>query len=291
MNTSFRPVHWVAVATRVAVEKLKVPGMLLRRRRVASAARRQRSFIVRMKGPDCPMSIHPETFLAQAYVQGLYEPGVVRYLKRTLRPGMCCIDAGANVGFFTLLMAGRVGGEGKVIAFEPTRKTHAVLLENLELNSSRNVVPECLALSDHEGEISFHEGPPGFDVYNSAGTVSHPSAAGKEFVAVVVPCTTIDGYLGRKGIAGVDVVKVDVEGSELSVLKGMEGTVNANPRMKIIVELADTTTRGFGYGAREIYDWFVRHGWQLGLIDARGNLAPAPARDAWNGEMVVAFRQ
>jgi FkbM family methyltransferase len=288
MNMRFRPFHWTAVATRLAVHW---PGRMLRRRRVASAARRQRSFIGRIKGPGCPMSIHPETFLAQAYVEGSYEQSVVRYLKRTLRPGMRCIDAGANVGFFTLLMSRRVGAAGNVIAFEPTSKTHAILRENIDLNARTNVVAECLALSDHEGEISFHEGPPGFDVYNSAGDVSHPMAAGREFRTVVVPCTTIDGYLRRMGIGAVDVVKFDVEGSELFALKGMEGTMKANPRMKILVELADQTTKGHGYRAREIYDWFLRQQWQIELIDDRGDLVPAPTRDAWNSEMVVAFRR
>ncbi len=236
------------------------------------------------------MSIHPETFLAQAYVEGSYEKPVVRYLNSAIRPGMCCIDAGANVGFFTLLMARRVGPAGKVIAFEPTEKTHAVLRENLDLNSASNVVPERLALSDREGEIRFNEGPPGFDVYNSAGDISHPMAAGEEFRTVVVPCTTLDGYLKRAGIAAVDLVKLDVEGSELFALKGMEGTMKANPGMKIVVELADQTTRGLGYEARVIHEWFVRNRWQTRMIDARGDLVPAPAMDAWNGEMVVAFR-
>ena len=255
------------------------------------AEKRQRSFIGRIKGPGYPMSIHPETFLATAYVLGSYEQPVVSYMKNTIRPGMRCIDAGANVGFFTLLMSRRVGPAGKVIAFEPTRKTHVILRENLDLNARANVVTECLALSDHEGEITFHEGPPGFDVYNSAGEVSHPMAAGREFRTVVVPCTTIDGYLRRTAFGAVDIVKFDVEGSELYALKGMEGTMMANPGMKILVELADQTTKGHGYHAREIYDWFVRQGWQIELIDDRGDLVPAPPRDAWNSEMVVAFRR
>lgn len=269
---------------------LRTPGQRLRQRKVEAARRANRTFITYIHAVRCRMIVDPDMFFSQVYVLGSYEPDLVRYLKKILRPGMTCIDAGANVGYFTLLMARSVGFEGRVISFEPTDYVFDLLKRNIGLNVFKHVVAEQLALFSHNGTIEFREGPPSYEVYNSAGTITHPSAGNQAFTSRSVPCVTLDHYLKTRHISKVDVIKLDVEGAELPVLKGMEITLEANPNAILIVELAEQTTRGFGYSAKDIGIWLIEKGWGLSLIKAFGRVSPTPVNQTWEGQMVVARR-
>jgi FkbM family methyltransferase len=236
------------------------------------------------------MIIDPTTYFSDVFVKGFYEIDLVNYFKKSLRPGMTCIDIGANIGYFTMLMAKRVGPRGSVISFEPTQNSLDLLRRNIQLNGFDNVVAENLALSDYNGAARFHEGPPGYEVYNSIGRITHPSAKDQSFTARSVSCVTLDDYLAARNIEKVDVIKIDVEGAELSVLRGMEKTLQTNPNARLIVEFAEQTTRGFGYSAKEIGDWLTKRGWRLALFNSRGRISEVTGDETWMGQMVLAYK-
>lgn len=264
------------------------PARYRRSRRLQVASGKGETLIARLPEIGSRMAVDANTYFARAFVRGSYETHVVDYLKRTLRPGMTCVDVGANVGYFTLLMARQVGRQGRVIAFEPSRRTCQSLRDNIVLNGLTNVTAETIALSDHEGAVEFHEGPPGYDVYNSMGTITHPSASGQAFTTVSVPCTMLDRYLEHQNNRKVDIIKLDVEGAELFALRGMATTLERNPQVRLIIELADQTTAGFGYAAKEIVSWLLDRGWQISLIKAFGKTSLITSDQRWTGQMVVA---
>src|SRR5271165_6466052 len=76
-------------------------------------------------------------------------------MRRHVRPGMVVLDIGAHVGFFTLMFARAVGGNGAVFAFEPIPLTFAILKQNLALNGIDTVEAINVAASDHDGELEF----------------------------------------------------------------------------------------------------------------------------------------
>ncbi|MBA4385632.1 MAG: hypothetical protein C0410_12915, partial [Anaerolinea sp.] len=197
-------------------------------------------------------------------------------------------------GFFTVLMAKQVGPHGRVIAFEPTQRTFDILKENVRINALSNVDVEQLALFDRDGDLEFHEGPPGFDGYNSAGAITHPTAVNQAFMDCRVPCMTFDSYLHTRRIPRVDLIKIDVEGSELFILQGMEKTLEANPALKLVIEFADMTTAGFGYGAKDIGLWLIERGWKLSVIESFGIIVPVMRQDlidrSWYGQSVIAYK-
>jgi FkbM family methyltransferase len=242
------------------------PGRIVRRRRVEKAIQSRSTFVVDLRAIGARMIVDPEMSFAWQYVLGSYEIPLVRSLRKVLRPGMVCVDVGANVGYFSLLMANLVGPNGRVFSFEPTRRTFDALKANVHLNDLENIVVERLALFDHNGVLEFREGPPGYDAYNSAGEITHPSAAQQIFTSHNVPCTTLDAYLDARGIRHVDLIKIDVEGAELIVLKGMQNILEENPGLKLAIEFADKTTAGFGYRARDIGLWLMERGWQLSVV-------------------------
>lgn len=266
------------------------PGQSIRRMRLTHAKKRNSSLIASFPGMGCTMLVDPTTYFGEIYVRGEYEPQLVRYLKRSIRQSMVCIDVGANVGYFSLLMARLVGPRGRVFAFEPTTKTREVLKASADLNGYSHLTVEGLAVTDRVGNLEFNVGPSGFDVYNSGGAVSHPHARPQAFSTQVVPCTTLDDYCHEWAVRNVDLVKIDVEGGELSVLKGMERLQGANPELRIVLEFADVTTNGFGYEARELGHWLQERGWRLSILGYTGARPVESADRQWNGELVLAER-
>ena len=85
----------------------------------------------------------------------------MKALQELIQPGWTAIDVGANIGYFTLLMANRVGPQGKVIAFEPINENFRILQENIALNGHLNVIAENLALMNRNGSIELRSATPG----------------------------------------------------------------------------------------------------------------------------------
>jgi len=277
-----------AIKVKYVIDK---PLRQRRQRQLVIAKAEKRTFISYINQIDCRIVIDPDSFLpSRVFVNRCYEPDLVRYLKRILRPGMICVDAGANVGYLSMLMAKRVGKTGRVVSFEPTQRSFAALCRNVQLNGLTNVMSEQVALSDHNGTLEFHEGPLDYDVYNSAGKISHPSALSVTFKNTIVPCMTLDSYLSANQIKKVDLIKIDIEGGELSALRGMKETLEYNPQALLVIEFADQTTLGFGYQAREIGSWLEVRDWKLSIIKKFGLTAHTSAERDWNGEIVVASK-
>jgi FkbM family methyltransferase len=265
------------------------PGKFLRKRELARAMMSNKVLTANFGEIMSRMHVDGHSYLANVYVNGSYEPRLIRFLKRTIKGGWTCIDVGANVGYISLLMGQLVEPAGRVVAFEPTPSTYEELLANIRLNERYNIKAERLALGERCGPLKFHVGPRGFEVYNSAGIVSHPSARTKVFERITVQCETLDSYCEGRELNKVDLVKIDVEGGELSVLRGMENTLKANPNMILVLELADQTTKGFGYEAREIATWLSGRGWRLFLLNFCGRTELVRyINQRWCGQLVVA---
>ena len=165
----------------------------------------------------------------RVYREG-YEPKVVTALRRLVRPGYVCADLGANVGFFTLLLARLVGPTGRVVAFEPRED----MADYLECNTARwpNVNLRRVALTDGEtASVDLHSGGWGTEVRS---TVLEDFAQREADVrAVTVPATALDASFGSGD--RLDLVKVDIEGAEAVVLKGAR-RVLAEQRPAFVVE-------------------------------------------------------
>lgn len=166
---------------------------------------------------------------ASLYWFGDFDPWVDRTLRRLVRPGEVALDIGANIGATSLVLARAVGHRGKVIAFEPHPTSVEFLRANLLANSLLMVDVQELAVSDVEGFFFLKEvlGQPGM-----AGLVAEPEP--RRFK---VPTVRLDRWLGdRSDLSSIAVCKIDVEGHEPSVLKGMTETLEAGRIAAIVFE-------------------------------------------------------
>lgn len=146
--------------------------------------------------------------------------GLIRFLKRKLRPGMSFLDVGANIGFYTLIAAKRVGQSGYVYSFEPVHDTYMLLEENIRLNALAVVTTYRIALSGSPGRATVYVPRHANKGMASIHCDMH-AAADPEPVIV----DTMDRIVQSSGINRADIVKIDVEGSELAVIEGSIDTL------------------------------------------------------------------
>lgn len=190
---------------------------------------------------------------------GYYEPKETRLISDLVKPQMITLDIGANIGYFTMLMAHLVGSQGRVHAFEPNPDVLRKLEGNIALNSALRdgrITVHGVALGMEEGEAEFFCPNPG---YEGAGGLKRTLRAPVAKV-IRVPVQTIDGFISARGIQKVDFIKMDIEGGELDVLRGGDRLL-AELRPTILFEAFELNTAPYGYRVFEILSFLEQRGY------------------------------
>jgi len=179
---------------------------------------------------------------------GLHEVEDMGFLLHLLRPGEFFLDVGANVGSYTVIAAGAVGA--RAMAVEPVPSTFAHLSRNIVLNGLSSLASmKCLGLSDHAGTVRFTR---------DLDTVNHVLADNEQLPSIEVPITTLDELIGEEVPI---LIKIDVEGHELSVLKGAERTLNASALLAVVMEINGSGAR-YGISDATLVDQMKSHGFK-----------------------------
>ena len=179
---------------------------------------------------------------------------IVTKLLNIIKPGDICWDIGANIGFYTCLLASLVEDSGAVVAFEPAARTCGYLKENVSLNQFTNVTVVNKGLGDKQEQRLLHYSEAGL----AEGTASLKYADGRA-VSERVALDTIDNLIPE--LPTPDFIKIDVEGYQLEVLRGAEHCLKTHAPL-LMAELRDVgeTNRAiFG----EIEDYVANLGYQL----------------------------
>ena len=143
------------------------------------------------------------------------------------------VEIGAHIGYVSLYFAYLIGPEGYLIAFEPGPNNLPYLRRNAISNPRIAIVER--AVTDYVGSVRFyvdnHSGQnsslvEGHDVTGGDGRPTDPSSVDESIIDV--PCTSLDAFLNRLDVPAPSLVKIDVEGAELSVLRGMLDTLRKN---------------------------------------------------------------
>jgi FkbM family methyltransferase len=186
------------------------------------------------------------------YYFGVWEPDFTAFIERTLKPGDCFIDVGANIGYYSLLASRLVGQSGKVVSIEAVPRTFEVLRRNLELNHSENVRAVNMAVWDKEETLTFFVSP---DTIDSTSTAIPSLAEGRGLRARCdIPAASLGSLLNRDEIAAARLIKIDVEGAERQAISGF-GTMLETSRRDLEV-MVEVSIEAFD----EIVAFFQRHG-------------------------------
>ena len=193
------------------------------------------------------------------YFNGTPDPHEMAFLERYLRPGDKVIDAGANVGIYTLFLASLVGPKGRILAFEPDPKAAGRLRENIELNRLANVTVRQAAVSDFIGTADFTQGADTGNALYSVRTYDQPPQQ--------VEVTTFDAEIRDKFV----VCKMDVEGAELPALKGAAQLLAVKNPPVWLIELSEKMQAKTGSSVAQVEDWLKDHGYDLWRYDPHAN--------------------
>jgi FkbM family methyltransferase len=175
---------------------------------------------------DFVLRIYPcnEVFRS-IFVRGIYDPNLVATVNTLLPKGGVLMDVGANMGYVSILASQIIGKEGHIFAIEPSSRDFSRLKDNVRINRLDDVI-SCynFAVSEKNGRAKLLIAGEERSALNTLG--SEISFKGVEEIGVEeVETSTLDSFVEKAGIKRVDVLKMDVEGSELKALQGARNTI------------------------------------------------------------------
>lgn len=227
--------------------------------RLASAGLRQRDVAVR-NGVAKGLTFNPGESCPELAL-GTYEIPIQNIFAQHLQAGDVFYDIGANVGFFTIIASKLVGNTGKVYAFEPGKGNANSIRHNARLNDFNQieVIEKAVSNTSGEGQLLLAKYSGGHAL---ATADAPPDLAGE----VTIDLVSIDDLIAQNRITPPNFVKVDVEGAELDVLKGMSETIKTY-QPTIIYEVDDSDRAGYERKYRELADFLESLNYQVTQIE------------------------
>lgn len=208
------------------------------------------------------------------FFHGKYEPHVGLLFQRLVGPGSVVADVGANVGAHTLTLAKLVGAGGRVFAFEPNPAVRDRLVRNLAINSFENVVVNACALGDIDGQLSLRVPAATSEEFSNPGLASLV-ALDTPHDLVPVEVLRFDDIFHEAGFPRLDLVKIDVQGFEMNVLRGMEGAISQY-HPAIVFEYEDWAWGKAGSGLQTVSDFLKSMSYRLLRVEAGSVLELTP---------------
>lgn len=208
-------------------------------------------------------------------MDGLWEPWITAQLLSWVEPGMRVVEVGSNVGWFTLLLAQKVGEKGRVIAFEANPDLTRLAFDSLLTNGYVDRVKlHNMAVSDATGELTFRI----FGRYlggSTLGTVKphQLKKLDEEVKEIMVRAVALDEFL-TAGMRKIDVMKIDVEGAEPKVFRGMQTLLKENEAIKIVMEYSPHQMRSCGHEPAKEMAGLRKMGFKFYRIEETGQVSP-----------------
>jgi FkbM family methyltransferase len=169
-----------------------------------------------------------DKYIGQRVALGKYEPYETELILRQTKKGDVVVDVGANIGYYTILLADKVGKSGKVYAFEPDKISFEILVKNIKENKLKNVVVVNAAVGSKEGKLK---------LYKSKENFGDHKLYGKDKENETVKIIKLDDFL--KNIK-INLIKIDTQGWEPEVIKGSEKLIQKNKPV-IFLEYSPTS--------------------------------------------------
>ena len=207
------------------------------------------------------------------FFKGYYVPDLSLAIKKLVKPGMCAVDIGANVGAYTLLIAKGVGRGGKVVSFEPNPEVFRRLEHNIALNGLQDRVRLwSLALSNRRGEAVLYV--PREDFANRA------ISSLRKYADILTETTrvevrTLDGVFRDLSLDRLDFLKIDTDGSDALIIQGgMETIVRYRP--VIIFEANYLAHSDAGISIESVRQALKSSDYSFCTVGVFGRLVPCP---------------
>ena len=191
---------------------------------------------------------------------GTYEELESKIMEEKIEMGNIVVDVGANIGLHTLNMARIVGNAGQVFAFEPDPSNFEILKKNVMINNYKNIILEQKAVGDKHGRTTLYQSD-----HPGKHRIFPQTEQAKSQVQVEL--TNLDNYFDSDMIDKINFIKIDVEGLEFSVLKGMKNILKNSKKIKILFEFMPENTMEVGFTPIELLNYLTSNNFKLYCMD------------------------
>ena len=191
---------------------------------------------------------------------GTYEELEAKIMEEKIEIGNIVVDVGANIGLHTLNMARIVGNAGQVFAFEPDPSNFEILKKNAKINNYKNIILEQKAVGDKHGRTTLYQSD-----HPGKHRIFPQTEQAKSQVQVEL--TNLDNYFDSDMIDKINFIKIDVEGLEFNVLKGMKNILKNSKKIKILFEFMPENTMEAGFTPIELLNYLTSNGFKLYCMD------------------------
>jgi FkbM family methyltransferase len=192
----------------------------------------------------------------------LFERVEAKILENYIKPGACCFDIGANIGFYSLHMAKAVGSSGKVFAFEPDPANLVQLDRNIALNGQENIVTTYpLGLSSETTTKLFSRT---MDSNSGWGRIGEWDGSPEQ---LQIETITLDEFVSTNNIQKIDFLKCDIEGHEFEFIKGADRTLKSGTIDIILIEYCGYILERQGTSVQDYLDIFKGYNYTPFLLN------------------------
>jgi FkbM family methyltransferase len=214
------------------------------------------------------------------FYTGAHDYHVMDFLTRSANTADIVIDVGAGIGIYTVPLALKVGPNGHVYAFEALRANFELLERNIELNGLTNVTAVHGVVTNSTGTLTiphFSSRPGGL------GGIGNYSLASKSNEQTTVRSYALDEFFLNHDVTKINLMKIDVEGSEVMAIKGMKSFFSAGRVLTTCCEFNPAWLRKMGTDPRELYELFVEFGLRVFRLTRLSGLAELKKEDLPSG--------
>lgn len=216
----------------------------------------------RLQDEGYTLEFQPHSFRERWRISSIFlkEPGTINLIRQEVREGDVFCDIGANIGLYSVMAAPRVGEAGQVYAFEPLAANFASLVENIRANDTRRrVIPFSCALTDQEGFFPFHysqleAGASGSQLHNAISDQEQPY---EPLLTEQKYGTSIDHLIDVGTMRPPTIIKLDVDGNEARILRGMHNLLSGAHRPRIVMVEVNAREKD------ELFDFMHQHGYEF----------------------------
>lgn len=205
----------------------------------------------------------PDRLFLRVLYDGNYEPGQTAFMASIVEADDVCVDVGANFGWYTTLMGSKAK---KTFAFEPLARSFEFLSRNVELNSlNGRAIPKNAAVGAEPGSIRLVID--GSENESGLAHVAGPGESGSQEVELV----TLDSELSEN-IGQISLMKMDVEGSEIEVIRGASKVLGCDNPPVIVAEANNEALVHLGSSRDELCSLIRSHGYEIDALTTDGKV-------------------
>ena len=212
------------------------------------------------------MFLHPNDAFRLS-IHGIHGAHDLKIFKDNVKDGDNVVDLGANIGYFTLILAKLVGPTGHVFAFEPDPRNLVLLKKNVEYNNYKNVTIIPKAVSNVNDKCTLYVGQKSF----GQNTIYKPEKRkNQKFLVVDSETIRLDDFFKMNNLLDkISFIKMDIEGAEFLALDGMKEILKLNQNIKIFTEVDPHYLEDAGTSYEQFIDLLMKNNFTLSISDNR----------------------